>query len=104
MLSIDELLRIPQKHVHVRVDALQAPLVLGLAPFQADDDLGSDSVIRALAVGCQMPRRFREALKMRVEVQRIADRRDRVPGLQVWPWVDGLNLEQKVSIGLEIVP
>lgn len=44
MLSIEILLRVAQQDVHVRVDALQGALVLGLAPLQADDELGADSV------------------------------------------------------------
>jgi hypothetical protein len=44
LLSIDEFLRITQQNVHVGIDALEGTLVLGLAPFQADDHLGADSV------------------------------------------------------------
>lgn len=42
ILSVDELFRIPQQHVHVRINALQRALVLCLAPFQPDDNLGAD--------------------------------------------------------------
>ena len=43
VLAIDELFRVAQQHVHIGVNALQHALVLGLAPFQADDHLGADS-------------------------------------------------------------
>jgi hypothetical protein len=33
VLPINKLLRIPQQHVHIRVDALELAAVLGLAPF-----------------------------------------------------------------------
>lgn len=53
VLSINELLRIPQQNIHVRVDALQDALVLGLAPFQADDDLSADSISKCQFFGCK---------------------------------------------------
>ena len=43
MLAVNVFLRIAQHNVHVRVDALQCAFVLGLAPLQADDELGADS-------------------------------------------------------------
>lgn len=33
VLPINKLLRVPQQHVHIRVDALELAAVLGLAPF-----------------------------------------------------------------------
>jgi hypothetical protein len=42
VLSIDEFLRIPQEHIHVRIDAFQLALVLCLAPLETDDKLGAD--------------------------------------------------------------
>lgn len=52
MLPVDVLLRIPQQDVHVRIDALQRALVLGLAPFEADDELGADSVPGTVSKAC----------------------------------------------------
>lgn len=46
VLSIDILLCVAQQDVHVRVDALQGALVLGLAPLQTNDELGADSEYR----------------------------------------------------------
>lgn len=43
-LAVDEFLRIPQKHVHVGVDALQLALVLRLTPLEADNELSPNSV------------------------------------------------------------
>ena len=45
VLAVDEFLRIPQKHVHVGVDALQLALVLCLTPLEADNELSPNSVI-----------------------------------------------------------
>ena len=45
ILPVDKLLRIPQQHVHVRINALQRALVLRLAPFQANDHLSSDPAV-----------------------------------------------------------
>ena len=54
ILPIDKLLRIPQQHVHVRIDALQCALVLCLAPFQAYDQFCSDSGLVSL-LPCFLP-------------------------------------------------
>ena len=43
VLSIKELFRITEQHVHVRIDALKLALVFRLAPLETDDDLGTDS-------------------------------------------------------------
>lgn len=51
VLSINVLLRIAQQDVHVGIDALQRALVLGLAPLQADDELGADSVEKEVSIG-----------------------------------------------------
>lgn len=42
LLSIEELHSVTEQDIHVRVHALQDALVLGLSPFQADNDLGTD--------------------------------------------------------------
>lgn len=42
VLSVNVFLRIPQQHVHVRVNALQLAFVLCLTPFETDDELGAD--------------------------------------------------------------
>lgn len=46
VLSIDELFRITEQHVHVRIDALKLALVFRLTPLETDDDLGTDSAKR----------------------------------------------------------
>lgn len=45
VLSVNELFRITEQHVHVRIDALKLALVFRLAPLQTDDELGTDSAI-----------------------------------------------------------
>lgn len=41
-LAINKLLRVSQQYIHVRVNALERALVLGLAPFETDDKLSTD--------------------------------------------------------------
>lgn len=54
VLSIDKLLRIPQQHVHVRINALQRTLVLGLTPLKADNELGADAIESKLESNMQI--------------------------------------------------
>lgn len=42
--TIDELLGIGELDVHIRVDADETTLVLGLTPFQTDEDVLVDAV------------------------------------------------------------
>lgn len=48
-LLVDPLLRARQLDVHIAVDADESAFVLGLAPFETDDDFFIDSVENELA-------------------------------------------------------
>ena len=45
---VNELLRVGQLNVHVAVDADQSTLVLGLAPFQANENGVGDTMLKRL--------------------------------------------------------
>lgn len=65
VLSIKELFRITEQHVHVRIDALKLALVFRLTPLETDDDLGTDSA-----------KRIRECFPVRIANYKMELRRD----------------------------